>query len=75
MASDALVMGRRTYEIFSEVWPTMKDAGEMADKMYSMPKHVASPTLKEPTWNATVIQGDLAEAVDKLKRAALAARR
>src|SRR5579859_951335 len=67
-ASDALLMGRRTYELFSEVWPTRKDAGGMADKMNSMPKHVASRTLKETTWNATVIHGDLAEAVDKLKR-------
>jgi dihydrofolate reductase len=69
MACDALLMGRRTYEIFSEVWPTMKDEGGFADKMNSMPKHVASRTLTETTWNATVIQGDLAEAVDRLKRA------
>jgi dihydrofolate reductase len=69
MASDALLMGRRTYELFSGVWPTRKDASGMADKMNSMPKHVASRTLKETTWNATVIQGDLAEAVDSLKRA------
>jgi dihydrofolate reductase len=69
MACDALLMGRRTYELFSGVWPTRKDAGGMADKMNSMPKHVASRTLKETTWNATIIQGDLAEAVDMLKQA------
>ncbi len=69
MASDALLMGRRTYEVFSEVWPSMKDEAGFGDKMNSMPKHVASRTLKETTWNATVIQGDLADAVDKLKRA------
>jgi dihydrofolate reductase len=69
MASDALLMGRRTYEVFSEVWPTMKDETGFATKMNSMPKHVASRTLKETTWNATVVQGDLAEAVDGLKRA------
>ena len=68
MASDALLMGRRTYEIFSQVWPTMKDDTGAADKMNSMPKHVASRTLKETTWNATVIEGELAEAVDRLKR-------
>jgi dihydrofolate reductase len=68
MASDALLMGRKTYGIFSEVWPTMKDEGGFANKMNSMPKHVASRTLKETTWNATVIEGDLVEAVDKLKR-------
>ena len=42
MACDALLMGRRTYEVFSEVWPTMKDEAGFADKMNSMGKHVAS---------------------------------
>jgi dihydrofolate reductase len=69
MASDGLLMGRKTYEAFAAVWPTMKDEAGFADKMNSMPKHVASRTLKEPTWNATVIQGDLAQSVDALKRA------
>lgn len=69
MASDALLMGRRTYGFFSQVWPTMKDEAGFAEKMNGMPKYVASRTLTETTWNATVIQGDLAEAVDKLKRA------
>jgi dihydrofolate reductase len=69
MASDALLMGRRTYEAFAQVWPTMKDEQGFADKMNRMPKHVASRTLRNPTWNATVIQGDLAEAVDRLKQA------
>jgi len=69
IASDALLMGRRTYEVFSAVWPTMKDEAGFGDKMNSMPKYVASRTLKEPAWNATVIQGDLAEAVGKLKQA------
>jgi dihydrofolate reductase len=69
MACDALLMGRRTYEFFSAVWPTMKDEGGFAARMNSMPKHVASRTLKETTWNATVIEGDLAEAVDRLKQA------
>ena len=69
MAADALLMGRRTYEAFASVWPTMKDEAGFATKMNGMPKHVASRTLKETTWNASVIQGDLAEAVDSLKRA------
>ncbi len=69
MASDALLMGRRTYEAFAAVWPTMKDEAGFADKINSMPKHVASRTLQDTTWNATVLQGDLAEAVDALKRA------
>jgi dihydrofolate reductase len=69
MASDALLMGRRTYEAFATVWPTMNDEQGFADKMNRMPKYVASRTLREPTWNATVIQGDLAETVDRLKQA------
>src|SRR5919198_1748677 len=69
MACDALLMGRRTYEFFSAVWPTMKDEAGFADKMNSMPKHVASRTLKETTWNATVIQGDLAGATSVLTHA------
>jgi dihydrofolate reductase len=69
MASDALLMGRRTYGFFSAVWPTMKDEAGFANKMNSMPKYVASRTLTETTWNATVIQGDLAEEVDRLKQA------
>jgi len=69
MASDVLLMGRRTYEVFSAVWPTMNDEAGFAEKMNNMPKQVASRTLKETTWNATVIQGDLGDAVDTLKRA------
>ena len=68
MASDALLMGRRTYDAFSAVWPNMNDAAGFGNKMNSMRKYVASRTLKDPTWNATVLQGDLAEAIDKLKR-------
>jgi dihydrofolate reductase len=69
MASDALLMGRRTYEAFAQVWPTVKDEQGFADKINRMPKHVASRTLRDPIWNATVIQGNLADAVDKLKKA------
>jgi dihydrofolate reductase len=66
-AADALLLGRHTYEGFSKVWPTMTEAGEFAEKMNSMPKYVASRTLKTPEWNATVIEGDVPEAVAKLK--------
>ena len=69
MACDALLMGRRTYEVFSAVWPTMHDDRGMADKMNTMPKYVASRTLSEATWNATVLHGDLGEAVTTLKAA------
>lgn len=65
---DALVMGRETYQGFAGVWPTRE--GKMADKINNMPKYVASRTLQEPlTWNATLIKGDVAEAIRQLKPA------
>jgi len=67
MGSAALLLGRRTYEGFAQAWPTME--GEFADKFNGMPKYVVSSTLSDPSWtNTTVLQGDLAEAVSKLKR-------
>lgn len=64
--SDALVLGRVTYEGFAQVWPT-RPSDEYTDRINSLPKHVASRTLKETTWNATVIQGDVAEGIAALK--------
>lgn len=65
--SDALVMGRVTYEGFAEVWPTMA-GDDFADRMNSLPKYVASRTLQEPlTWNASLLGDNVAEAVAKLK--------
>ena len=64
---DALLMGRRTYESFAQVWPTRD--GKEADKINSMPKYVASRTLKEPlTWNATLLKGNTVEAIRQLKQ-------
>jgi dihydrofolate reductase len=64
---DALVMGQKTYEFFATVWPTRQ--GEDADRINTMPKYVASRTLKEPLrWNATLIKGDVAEEIRKLKQ-------
>ena len=66
MASEALLLGRRTYEGFAAAWPSRE--GEFADKFNSMPKYVVSSTLEDPAWtNTTVLEGDLAEAVAKLK--------
>ena len=63
----ALLMGRQTYEGFAQIWPTRE--GKMADTINAMPKHVASRTLKEPLeWNASLIQGDVANAIAKLKQ-------
>jgi dihydrofolate reductase len=65
---DALLMGRKTYEFFAEVWPTRQ--GKEADKMNSMPKYVASRSLQEPLkWNAALFHGDVAEEIRKLKHA------
>jgi dihydrofolate reductase len=67
VASDALLLGRVTYEGFAEAWPSR--TGEFADKFNSMPKYVVSTTLDEPEWNnSTVINGDVAEEVAKLKQ-------
>ena len=66
LGSEALLLGRVTYEGFAEAWPSRE--GEFADKFNDMPKYVVSSTLEEPGWNnSTVISGDLAEEVSKLK--------
>ena len=64
-ASDALLLGRVTYQAFAQVWPESKDEG--AEQINHMPKFVASTTLKETEWNAALLEGDVAEAVAKLK--------
>jgi dihydrofolate reductase len=64
---DALLMGRKTYEGFAQVWPTRQ--GKEADRINSMPKYVTSRTLQEPLqWNASLIQGDVASEIRKLKQ-------
>jgi dihydrofolate reductase len=66
IGSDALLLGRKTYEGFAEAWPSRE--GEFADKFNSMPKYVVSSTLSDPDWsNSTVLSGDLREEVAKLK--------
>ena len=66
MATDALLLGRVTYEEFAKAWPSRE--GEFADKLNSLPKHVVSSTLERPAWNnSSVLKGDLADEVAKLK--------
>ena len=67
-ASDALLLGQITYEGFAAAWPTMEGTGAFGEKMNSMPKHVASRTLDRADWNATIIAGDVADAVRQLKQ-------
>ena len=67
MGSEALLLGRVTYEGFAEAWPSR--SGGFADKFNSMPKYVVSTTLKDPEWNnSTVIDGDVAEGLAELKQ-------
>jgi dihydrofolate reductase len=66
-AADALLLGRATYEAFAQAWPE-RSGDEYTDRINSMPKHVASRTLSEATWNATIIEGDAADAVAELKQ-------
>jgi dihydrofolate reductase len=69
LAADALLLGRKTYEGLAAVWPNITDTSGFADRMNSLPKFVASRTLQEPLeWNATLIRGDLAESMSRLKR-------
>jgi dihydrofolate reductase len=60
-----LVLGRATYQGFAATWPTM--TGDLADKLNSLPKHVASTTLTETTWNAEVLPGNAIDAIAQLK--------
>lgn len=72
--ADALLMGRETYEIFAGSWPTRTAADDepgaegVTDRINRLPKYVVSTTLQEPlTWNSTLIKGDVASEIAKLK--------
>ena len=66
MSSQALLLGRVTYEGFAESWPSRE--GEFADKFNTMPKYVVSSTLENPEWtNTTVLNGNVPEQVARLR--------
>ncbi len=66
MQTEALLLGRVTYEGFAAAWPSRE--GEFADKFNTMPKYVVSSTLRDPSWNnTTVLDGDVVQAVSKLR--------
>jgi dihydrofolate reductase len=65
-AADAMLLGRVTYEGFAQSWPSR--SGEFADRFNGLPKYVASNTLEETTWNATLLQGSVPKEVLKLKQ-------
>jgi dihydrofolate reductase len=67
LGSEALLLGRRSYEWFAARWPSR--SGELADRLNSMPKYVVSSTLEDPDWNnSTVLNGDVVNVVTKLKQ-------
>ena len=69
-ASDALLLGRVTYEGLAAFWPNQPGGTPMVDYINSVPKYVVSGTLEEPLeWNnSTLIKGDVAEGIAELKR-------
>ena len=67
-SSDALLLGRKTYQGFAQAWPNMTDPDEFASRMNTMPKYVASRTLQSLEWNASLLQGDVVAAVKELKQ-------
>jgi dihydrofolate reductase len=67
LASDLFVLGRETYQLFKEYWTRVHE-GDYAARVNRIPKLVASTTLREPLeWNASLIKGDIAETIAKLK--------
>lgn len=69
-ASEAMLLGRVTYQGFAQAWPTMEGTGAYGERMNSMPKYVVSNTLTdaEAVWdNTTVIRGDVPAEVARLK--------
>jgi len=68
MASDAQLLGRKTYEGFAAAWPTMTDEAGFSDRMNGMPKYVVSTTLKTADWNNShLIQTNVIEEIAKLR--------
>jgi dihydrofolate reductase len=66
LGTEALLMGRRTYEWFAARWPSR--SGELANRLNSLSKYVVSSTLEHPQWNnSTVLRGDVLDEVSKLK--------
>jgi dihydrofolate reductase len=69
LEAEAQLLGRVTYEGFAAAWPTMEDEVGFAEKMNSMPKYVVSSTLQTADWdNSTILSGDFAEEIAKLKQ-------
>src|SRR5215469_1891006 len=67
LEAEAWLLGRRSYEWFAKRWPSR--TGELADRLNALPKYVVSSTPLDPAWsNSKTLEGDVIEAVRKLKR-------
>lgn len=67
-ASDALLLGRVTYQGFAAAWPTMEGTGDFGERMNSLPKYVVSTTLEKAEWNnSTIIKANVVEEIARLK--------
>lgn len=69
MSTDALLLGRVTYEGFAAAWPEREDEDGFADRFNSIPKHVVTTTLNNLEWNnSRTIEGDVYEGIAALKK-------
>lgn len=68
LESDAMIYGRRTYDGFAAVWPTLDDPQGFAKRINALPKYIASHTITTPAWNnTTLLSKDLIGDIRKLK--------
>jgi dihydrofolate reductase len=68
-ASDAMLLGRVTYQGFAAAWPTMKDEANFADRMNTISKYVVSSTLEKAEWNnSTLLKRDFINEIAELKK-------
>jgi dihydrofolate reductase len=68
VSAAAMLLGRKTYEAFANIWPTANDDEPAVTAMNRMPKYVVSARIKRPTWAHTVIlDANVPQAISRLK--------